>query len=164
MGEGEKRKPFPIFPQKRLILRLRFYELKNLSDIWASDTSRPSEEVTKDRPLRAEEEGRNWVNSVQAFSVERRQVRLCEHELYPIARLVAGKTRKKMASSAGYSMVFFWVKYSLSHAQIGLPFHFNFYLPRSLPVTLIWEPPPRPSPQPPTPPPPPHPGGERKSQ
>ena len=46
-------------------------------------------------------------------------------------------------------MVFFWVKYSLIHAQIGLPFYFNFYLPRSLPVTLIWEPPPRPSPQPP---------------
>ena len=49
-------------------------------------------------------------------------------------------------------MVLFWVKYSLSHAQIGLPFNFNFYLPRSLPVTLIWEPhPSRPSPPPPSP-------------
>ena len=96
---------------------------------------------------------RKGENGIIEFKRFRSSKGKCEHKLYPIARFAAGKTRKKIASSPGYSMVFFWVRYSLSHAQIGLPFNFTFYLPKSLPVTLIWQPhPSRPS----SPPPPPH--------
>ena len=93
---------------------------------------------------------RKGENGIIEFKRFRSSKGKCEHKLYPIARFAAGKTRKKIASSPGYSMVFFWVRYSLSHAQIGLPFNFTFYLPKSLPVTLIWQPhPSRPSSPPP---------------